>query len=348
LWLNHAFSNVHNFCQLLRQGFANPGLKTGLTILLSHDNPQFVARPLADEFFLDRPADESYADWVLTQCRQRAVDLIWPFRGARILATRRAELEKQGTRLMVCADPETLDILNDKAAFYQSLGDKLKDFTAGDHLSPRYRLVQSLPEFLGAVAELSSQGGRVCFKPAKSIYGLGFKAIIPEKNALAAYMASEPHKTTLAEATEKLAVPPERFPRLLVMELLPGPEYSVDVLAKDGRVLRAAIREKPLLAGRPEKLIYNERVLAIAQKLTAIFRLSHLFNLQLIASPTGLKILEINPRAAGGLYFSCLGGLNYPYWAVRLALGADENLLPEQTHDLWVTQAYQPFIYETD
>jgi hypothetical protein len=110
--------------------------------------------------------------------------------------------------------------------------------------------------------------------------------------------------------------------------------------------LRSSVRKKPLAAGRPEELVYDEEALKIAHQLTKIFRLSHIFNLQLIDSPLGLKLLEINPRMAGGLYFSCLAGINYPYWAMRLALGADEALLPEQVYGLLVAQVYQPFVYE--
>jgi biotin carboxylase len=342
LWFNHTFSSVYNICQSLREGERRHGFPDRLRILLSHENPQFVARPLADEFFLEPQALEpdAYVDWCLATCRHWGVDLFWPARGARALAARKEEFSALSARLLVCAEPEVLDILNDKAAFYAQLAQ------SGLNL-PRYQEVRGLTELTQAVEALAASGRRVCFKPPKSIYGLGFKILEKSGNLLAAYLGGAPHKTTLEEARAKLgSVPPEEFPRLLVMELLPGPEYSLDCLAQAGRLLRASTRQKPQLPGRPEKLVRHEKALAIAERLTEIFQLSHLFNLQLIDSPEGLKLLEINPRMAGGLYFSCLAGINYPYWALRLALGADEALLPDQVYDLFVNQAYQPFIYE--
>jgi predicted ATP-grasp superfamily ATP-dependent carboligase len=308
---------------------------------MSHSNSQFVARPLADEFFEEPSSKEPdfYADWCLTKCRQLGIDLFWPSRGAANLAAYAKDFESQGTHLMVCATPETIEVLNDKAVFYSRLAD------SGLGL-PWYREVKNQSELKAAVEELLKTGVRVCLKPPKSIYGLGFKIISESTNIMSAYLASDPVKTTLEEALEKLNVPEELFPRLLVMELLPGPEYSVDCLAREGRLLKASIRKKPLWAGHPERLIYDREIIQIARNLTENFRLNNIFNLQLMDSPNGRKLLEINPRMAGGLYYSCLAGINYPYWAVRLALGASEDLLPDQIYDLQVTQVYQPFIYD--
>jgi hypothetical protein len=348
LWINHAFSNVYNFCQLLRPSDQNKGFPGGLKIYLSHDNPQFVARNMADEFFLESQGRESYVDWAIEIGQKNRINLLWAFREARNLAERARDLAKIGVTLMVCASPDILDILNDKAAFYAHIDKETKRLPAeySDLLCPRHRVVGNLEAFSGAVKEFEAQGYQVSFKPAQAIYAQGFKIIVSPEKALKAYMSSDPYRTTLAEAEAKLAQDPV-FRRLLVMETLPGPEYSVDVLAKEGRLIRATIRLKPQRAGSPEKLVYNETILALAQKLTKMFQLSHIFNLQLMDSPEGLKILEINPRAAGGLYYSALGGINYPYWAARLALGASEDLIPEQAYDLWVAQAYQPFVYET-
>jgi biotin carboxylase len=55
--------------------------------------------------------------------------------------------------------------------------------------------------------------------------------------------------------------------------------------------------------------------------LTAHFRLDALFNIQFRDSAGKAYLLEINPRMSGGLYCSCLSGVAFPYWAVRLALG---------------------------
>jgi hypothetical protein len=32
-------------------------------------------------------------------------------------------------------------------------------------------------------------------------------------------------------------------------------------------------------------------------------------------------LLEINPRMSGGIPYACHSGLNFPYWALKMALG---------------------------
>ena len=127
-----------------------------------------------------------------------------------------------------------------------------------------------------------------------------------------------------------------------------GPEYSVDCLARDGRLVRATIRKKSRSVGGPEAIVEDAEILDWSARLAEIFHLGHIFNVQLIRSKDGPKLLEINPRMAGGLYFSCLAGVNYPYWALRLAFepeGAEDPPIPAQSSDLLVNQRYEPFVY---
>jgi carbamoylphosphate synthase large subunit len=340
LWLNHAFSSVHNVCSLLREGAAESGRPSDLRILLSHSNPEFVARHLADEFFQDvRLPDDEYADWCLERCRERGVDVLWPMRGTKALAARRDDFKAVGTRLMICADLEGLDILGDKAAFYERLA-------STSMAVPRHRVVRNITELKSAVTELDGLGRGVCLKPCRSLFGLGFKIITPRVDPLRAFLQSDPVRVDAEEALSRLDVPDERFEPLLVMELLPRPEYSVDCLARDGRLLAASIRRKPDTVGGPEAIIEDESIIETARELTSLLNLTLIFNVQLMGSPP--RLLEINPRMAGGLYFSCLAGINYPFWALKTALldpGDPDPPIPGQRYDLLVNQYYQPFVY---
>ena len=310
---------------------------------MSHSSPSFVARPLADEFFVESKSPPGgYAQWALETARRLGIDVFWPSRGARELSAMAGEFEAAGTRLMSCAPPWSLDILEDKALFYRHL--------EGSGLGiPRFRTVGSLGDLKAAAEELGSAGAKMCLKPRRSLFGLGFKIISPSADPLAAFLQSDAVKITLADALRVLDVPQERFPALLAMELLEGIEHSVDCLARDGRLLKCAIRVKSKEAGAPERIADDPAIEAVARKLAKIFSLSHIFNLQLIRTSDGDKLLEINPRMAGGLYFSCLAGVNYPYLALKAALappGAPDPPIPFQRSDLLVSQHWRPFVYE--
>jgi glutathione synthase/RimK-type ligase-like ATP-grasp enzyme len=239
---------------------------------------------------------------------------------------------------MVPCSAENLNILNDKALFYQAL--------AQSGLSlPRWVVASNFEEFEKAVDLISSGGGQVCFKPTKSIFGWGFKIIRELESPLRNFLSNNSVLCELSEAKRYLNVPPDQFIKLLVMEYLPGPEYSLDCLAKNGQLIKFSIRKKSKLAGRPEKLVDDPALGQVAELLAKRFDLSWIFNLQFISSEDGPRLLEINPRMAGGLYFSCLAGINYPYWAIRLALESCQELIPEQKYHLYVNQFYQPFIW---
>jgi biotin carboxylase len=344
LWFNHGFSSLYNIIGLLDRGAAeHGGFPGGLRVILSHSNPGFVARPAADEF-LDEPPDpqgEGYADWCLDVCRAKGVRIFWPSRQARALAARASDFESMGVRLMVPAGPETLDVLNDKALFYAAC----RGLDVG---IPRYREAADAESFRSAAEELRAAGLAVCFKPTSSIYGLGFKIIRSDSHdPLASFLASDHASVSWEEALRVLDVPPERFRKLLVMELLPAPEFSLDCLAMDGSLLASTVRRKPLRSGAPERLVEDAALAGAAASLVRRFGLSWIVNVQFRSSPDGPRLLEINPRMAGGLYFSCLGGINYPYWAARMALEDCRDLVPGQRLGIAVSQAYRPFVYDT-
>jgi biotin carboxylase len=341
LWFNHNFSSIFNICELLHQGVKSQSFPGSLKIFISHSEPSFVARPMADIFFEDFRTDnpDSYVEWCLDKCRRLAIDVFWPSRGVQYLADSTDEFEKIGTRLMIPASAVNLEILNDKVYFYESLSNNSQNI-------PRWFKASNFNEFYDAVDLLRQEKKSVCFKPAKSIYGLGFKIIREKMDPFKAFLYSDNVTVSLEEAYMKLNVPDASFTKLLVMECLPGPEFSIDCLSLDGKLIKASIRKKSFKSGCPEKLIKDEELFEIAKFLAQRFNMSWIFNLQVRDSDNGHFILEINPRMAGGLYFSCLAGINYPYWAVRLALEPCEHLIPEQQFDIYVNQVNKPFIYE--
>jgi carbamoylphosphate synthase large subunit len=312
-----------------------------LKILVSHSNPEFVAGLLADKFFLDfdPTPDFSYVDFVKKTCLSEKVNIFWPSRGAFAISEVLEKFRELGVHVILPADFKSLKILNDKGEFYQRARQLGLDL-------PDYRRVTTFQEFQDAVADFLNSGKTVCFKPTTSLYGLGFKIIDNRKNPLDAFLKSESTRVDLATAKSILDVPDTKFPSLLVMEYLPGPEYSIDCLAKDGTILALTIRKKPYLVGGAETLVRDLFLASICQKIASEFRLNYLFNIQFREGNQKKYLLELNPRLSGGLYFSCLGGINYPYWALRMLLAQNETLeIPEQSYDIKVNQAYEPFIY---
>jgi hypothetical protein len=153
--------------------------------------------------------------------------------------------------------------------------------------------------------------------------------------ALQRLEAGDPLYIRHEEARRRLAAK-GRFRDLLLMEHLPGPERSVDCLAQGGELLRCVVRRKE---NNVQVLEDNPELVAVVRRLTARFRLTSLFNVQLRDAGGRSCLLEINPRMSGGLPFSCRSGVMLPLWGIRLALGtASASDIPQPRIGLRIPQ----------
>lgn len=339
LWFNHHFSSIYNVLLLIDQGVNRFGFPGSLKIILSHASNEFVAAPLADVFLQepDQLDDVAYLAYCLHICQEYKVTLFWPSRKTQYLAQHGADFESLGVTLLCCGTAAQQAIVNDKIQLYQSLA------SYAEHL-PVWHAVHTVAEFTAAYHHLIEQNCAVCLKPAKGIYGQGFKRIDNGADMQKAFVAGDSTTVTLEEARSKLELH-EPFSRLMVMQYLEGPEYSVDCLAGHGTLLRCTVRQKSMHTNSPQLITENAELEQLAKQFTKDLGLHHLYNIQFRQHNGQRKLLEINPRMAGGLPYSCMAGVNYPYWALRLAVEPCEALLPLQNTPLKLHQVYEPVIY---
>ena len=163
-------------------------------------------------------------------------------------------------------------------------------------------------------------------KPDSDHGGNGFR-ILDEGEALLASLGRPPSVRVSQEVADQLLASVERFDPLVVSEYLPGPELSIDCLSSPaGELLAALPRSKGGLEWTRE-LVDDPAALDIAAALVRAFGLRYLSNVQVKYSrlSNGRPVLlEVNTRAASGLYQSCrAGGVNLPALALRLTLGED-------------------------
>lgn len=330
VWFNKSFSSILGVIQQLRDGWAGPlrlyGSHTdaGAGPLRACDVREVEPRGLGAE---------AYAAWCLEFCARHEIDVFIPGRMREDLADRRALFEAAGVRLVVAGSGETLRLLEDKGTFLESLPPGVRTHA--------FHRVRTGAEFLAAVQAVAATGARVCFKPSRGTFGQGFYVLDDRLSPLERLLSGETHRISLAEAGAVFAQA-GRFPEVLVMEYLEGPEHSVDVLAQAGRVVAMMCRRKPfhgVLRGAPEPrsglgpglaeagthqvMERAPEVEEMVRVLVGHFRLEGLLNVQFRSPavwPLEPRLLEINGRMSGGLPYVALSGLNLPVLAVKLAL----------------------------
>jgi hypothetical protein len=329
IWFNHASSSVHAVLRGMRGGGRPRDF-----VVLSHASDDFGARIDCDLFVqeprgLDRPV---YVEWCLDFCARNRVDVFIPSRRRDAISDRRTDFEAGGTRLVVAGDGPTLRLLEDKSEFLRQLPPEVP--------TPWTRAVTDAHGFRRAIAEIRATGRQPCFKPARSIFGLGFHRIDDRMTPLKRLVASEPVRIAESEALAILDAAAS-FPELLVMEYLDGPEFSVDVAALDGEVLAQVVRRKPfsgrvrverestagfVSGGRSQLIAPNPGIERLVAAVVARLRLGGICNIQFRSAatmPEVPKILEVNGRMSGGLGYAALAGIDLVGIAIDAALGTE-------------------------
>jgi len=234
---------------------------------------------------------------------------------------------------VMVSEAETLAVANDKGQLYDFLD------TDGFASAPEFRRVDSMESFVDACHELGYPDRPVCFKRPVASGMRGFRVLDPETDRLESLLSEKPTTavTTLDEVRPVLAQA-DQFPELVVMEYLPGEEYSVDVLAlgrETGPVVprsrsktRAGITFEGTVEPRRELITAAD---SIARELGLEYNINIQFKYDADGTP---KVIEINPRVAGTIVMCVGAGVNLPYLAVKYAL---DEPLPDPDIE-WGTQ----------
>ena len=336
VWFNKSFSNVYNVIRLLQRA----DTPVAFQVVCSHTNAEFVGfhPSLESEIEPRGLGEEAYVEYCLAFCERRDIDVFVPGKSKLAIAESRAAFEQKGVLLLLAGEPSSMRLLEDKAAFYAGLDPALA-------AAPRFIKVNTADEFVAACETLRSEGHQICFKPSCSTGGLGFRILDDHRSEIRNLFGGDTIRTTTAGAAQILAQEP-RFRDVLVMEYLGGAEHSIDCIATHGRLLRAVPRRKPVCLGGAQLLEDKPELVALAERLTSAYRLDSIFNIQVRFSGSVPKVLEINARMSGGVYFACLSGVNLPAWAIALACGdASEDDIPEPRLGLTVHQQYHEFVF---
>ena len=335
VWFNKSFSSALNVIHRLAQ----TTVPHRFHVLCSHTNREFVGFESALQSFLEPPGlgTKDYLHHCLEFCASNAVEVFVPGRSRIALAASRAAFESRGVRLLVPSSPKTLRLFEDKARFYGTIAASVAP-------APRFIVVRNASEFSDAVATLRAEHCEVCLKPAVSTGGLGFRILDDGRSDLRNLFGGENIRITTALATHILAQEKE-FRPLLVMEYLNGAEYSVDCLAVRGRLLCAVPRRKPSRIGGAQFLENRLELISLSERVAAAYELDGIFNVQARYLNGVAKVLEINARMSGGIYFACLSGVDLPAWAIALAAGtASPAEVPRPQLGLAVHQQFREFV----
>lgn len=269
-----------------------------------------LGQHFADVFATVPPGNSpEYVDAVRDLVTRHHVDVVlpWSDEEALSLANRRGEIESLGV-VLACAEASTLQVMASKAATLSLLA------KAGVRV-PRWQIVSSAEEMDAALQAFRTTDGEAVVKPISSRGSRDVYVIRKDISGETDYFGSrETHVGWDAFDRDHRTVVATQLPAI-VMERLHAPAYDLDILARKGRLLRMATRERINPAGVPFRgsIFRSGRTFeALGEKVTAALNLSWLYDYDLMTASDGEPVvIEVNPRPSGSIAASIRAGMPF-------------------------------------
>lgn len=265
--------------------------------------------------------DPDYAPRLAEIAERYAVDLVLPWSDSEaIAAARHRGLIERNGRKLACADASVLETLADKAATYEALA------RAGLPV-PHWRRVTTMAALQEAVEQLHALGLEIAVKPAVSRGGRDVNVIRSDVRGASHYAGGrEMHMDEETFRREHLPRYADRMP-VIVMERLFEPTFDLDMLARDGKLLRTVARRRinPAVPNEGHVIERRSDIYDLAPRIVSVFGLTWLYDCDIMLDREGQpRILEINPRPSGSVAVAVAAGV--PLLDDLISLALDESL----------------------
>ncbi len=322
-------------CKVLVTGSTAPGfisivkaLKSSrnydLTIIGSDFREAISSKYYVKEsYILPDNRSPEFAGALLDLCVEQDVDVVLPIRSddQLPLCEKYGDFNEKGIEpALVVTSPDLLDTILNK----RSLMEYAKNIIGME--VPVFSCATTSNELEKAVESLGYPETNVVVKPSYSNGSRGFRILDDSLDMRKMFFEEKPTGiySTLSRVLEDIG---DSFPELVVMEYLPGKEYTIDALCRRGITFAAIPRLRTGMVGgiTTKGVVANDSNLKAIQKTTAKlvegFGLSYNVGIQVKENRDGKPLLlEINPRLQGTTTISVASGVNIPELMVMMAL----------------------------
>ncbi len=283
-----------------------------------------IGQQLADEFYqVPSGTSPNYVERLLNVCARESVDVIFPasHEEALALTSHKNAFDKIGA-VIAASRYDVLELAFNKNRAYQKLKDSGLPY-------PEFRTVKDLSAFKKAAKELGIDQKKIVMKPVLTRGGRGARILTNESTAKSLLNEKAGYlEANYSEVLRALAeVDGPSFPELILMEYLPGPIYSVDFLAKNGKALiivpklRAVGNASQTIVGVVKR---NSLVEEIIARISEVFGFDYNINIEMGCNAEGVPLpFDFNPRVAASVAFCTAAGANLIYYALKMALGEE-------------------------
>jgi len=250
---------------------------------------------------LPKVTDTDYVDTLINFCKKNKIDMVIPLIDPEleVLAAQRQKFYDKNI-LAVISPPKTIEIAFDKYLTYQFGKDNGINVPV---------TVLSTEEALKLIDE-GELNWPVAVKHRKGSASMNITYCQNEKQLISAF---------------------ETCPFPMIQEFIAGDEYGYDLFGDfEFRPISVFCKKKlEMRAGETDKAVStdNKELIELGLKILQNLQLFGPMDVDVMISPDGPKLLELNPRFGGGYPCSHLAGANFP--AKLIAIRNGQKLKPD-------------------
>jgi carbamoyl-phosphate synthase large subunit len=250
---------------------------------------------------ISKVTDPGYTDRLLSFCKNNKIDMVIPLIDPEleVLAYQRDRFYREDI-MVVISPPETVGIAFDKYLTYQF---------GKDHGINVPETALTIEDALGLI-EQKKMSWPVMVKHRKGSASMNITKCFDEKQLKNAF---------------------ETCPFPMIQEFIDGDEYGYDTFCDfDFRPISVFCKKKlQMRAGETDKAVSTDdrQLIDFGLKVVQNLKIFGPTDLDVLISPQGPKLIEINPRFGGGYPCSHLAGANFP--AKLIAIRKGQKLTPD-------------------
>ncbi len=278
---------------------------------------------MADAYYqVPVATDPSYVDRILGICEKESVDIYFPNISAEIgpVAARIDEFNAIGT-IISTADEETVNVLNNKLKVYEYLKENSIEV-------PRFYPVRTVEDFEKGCVEMGYPEKAVCLKLTENSGSRGVRIIDSTKNRYQIFAHEKPNSFfTSYEDMLSILKSAEKLDEMMLVEYMPGNEYTVDLLADKGETLYIAGKENEIsLMSIAQRSVVTkiDSAYETCESIAKLFGYTGCIGFDFMKNAEGKPVLmDINPRLTATVSVLAAAGINLPYLRVKQLLGEE-------------------------
>lgn len=265
---------------------------------------------------------DDYVDALLKICRKEKVDIFFPNISMElpIILDRLDDFKALFVKVAITGS-QTLLIANNKYKLY-------------DHMrkhglkTPRYYLIKTAKELKVNAVKLGYPKRPVCVKVTESSGSRGVRIVRHDLSRTDTFLHQKPSNFNISmDEMCKTLDELENLQEVLVMEYLPGCEYTVDLLADHGKTLYIAGRrnyESNMGIAMAAFIEKKDNAYKLCEDIVSTLELDGNIGFDFMLDENDNPVLtDLNPRITATIILYKEGGINFPYLRVKQLLGEE-------------------------